>query len=272
MDIRGFQLEICRLISQRLLDSGEGYVAGGVALNEALAGSRISRDIDLFHDTQEAVETGWAQDCEILKKGGMSIDILRDSPGFKEAVVFSDTLKAIVQWTKDSAFRFFPLVQNNPKFGLTLHPFDLATNKVLALAGRLETRDWIDVIRCHESIQPLGYLAFAACGKDPGFNPFSLLAEAQRSSRYSQEEIDELSFSGPAPDAAELGAQWHGMMKEAKTVCEVLENSEPGTCILGKDESFCKKTPEELSKAVEDQQLVFHSGSIKGSFPTIRPA
>lgn len=30
--------------------------------------------------------------------------------------------------------------------GLTLHPFDLATNKVLALVGRLEVRDWVDVL------------------------------------------------------------------------------------------------------------------------------
>jgi hypothetical protein len=31
----------------------------------------------------------------------------------------------------------------------------------------LEVRDWIDVIESHDRIQPLGFLAWAACGKDP---------------------------------------------------------------------------------------------------------
>ena len=35
------------------------------------------------------------------------------------------------------SFRFFPLVEHE-ELGLTLHPFGLATNKVLALIGRLE--------------------------------------------------------------------------------------------------------------------------------------
>jgi hypothetical protein len=43
------------------------------------------------------------------------------------------------------------------------------TNKLLALVGRVEVRDWIDIIESSERIQPLGYLAWAACGKDPGY-------------------------------------------------------------------------------------------------------
>ena len=54
------------------------------------------------------------------------------------------------------------------QLGLTLHPFDLATNKVLAMVGRLEVRDWVDVINADRRLQPLGYLLWAACGKDPG--------------------------------------------------------------------------------------------------------
>jgi len=49
----------------------------------------------------------------------------------------------IVEWARDSAFRFFPLIEHE-ELGATLHQFDLATNKVLALAGRLEVRDWVD--------------------------------------------------------------------------------------------------------------------------------
>jgi hypothetical protein len=63
-----------------------------------------------------------------------------------------------MRWARESAFRFFPLVEQ-ADLGLALHPFDLATNKVLALVGRLEVRDWIDVIECDRRLQRLGYLA-----------------------------------------------------------------------------------------------------------------
>src|SRR5207248_5671045 len=90
-----------------------------------------------------------------------------------------------------------------------LHPFDLATNKVLALVGRVEARDWIDILRCHSAVQPLGYLAWAATGKDPGLAPDAILQEAARSARYSAAEIASLAFDGPAPDAAGLSHPWH---------------------------------------------------------------
>ncbi len=62
MALTAHQREVCRLISRRLLDTGEGYVAGGLALNLILAGARLSRDVDLFHDAEEAVMNGWLQD------------------------------------------------------------------------------------------------------------------------------------------------------------------------------------------------------------------
>jgi hypothetical protein len=37
------------------------------------------------------------------------------------------------------------------------------------LDARAVARDWIDVIECARSLQPLDSLSWAACGKDPGF-------------------------------------------------------------------------------------------------------
>ena len=82
-----------------------------------------------------------------------------------EAEVSRTGESVLVEWMRDSAFRFFPL-QRHADLGLTLHPYDLATNKLLALAGRLEVRDWVDLVNCDERIQPLGFLAWGACGKD----------------------------------------------------------------------------------------------------------
>jgi len=83
-----------------------------------------------------------------------------------------------------------------------LHAFDLATNKVLALVGRLEVRDWVDVIYSAERLQPLGYLAWAASGKDPGFSPAAIIEQAGRTGRYSAEEVAELVVWLSSPKAS----------------------------------------------------------------------
>ena len=157
-----------------------------------------------------------------------------------EVIAARDTERVILQWVHDSAFRFFPLVEDE-LFGLVLHPFDLATNKVLALAGRLEVRDWVDVLECHDRMQPLGYLVWAACGKDPGFSSDSLLAEARRSGRYSQPEVDELAFEGRPPDARTLGLRWHSMLDDAARITAVLPAPECGKAVLAASGELYRK-------------------------------
>lgn len=94
-------------------------------------------------------------------------------------------------------------------FGLTLHPFDLATNNVMA--GRLEGARMDRRYQLSPAVTEPGYLFWAACSKDPGFSPASLLNESRRRSHYSAEEISQLSFSGPTPDAAALGSYLNGV-------------------------------------------------------------
>jgi hypothetical protein len=199
MALTGLQREVCRLLAAARRESGESYIAGGVALSIALSTSRLSRDLDVFHDTTEAVARSWDRDRTILESAGYAVTSLRERPGYVEAAVARQGRDLIMEWARDSAFRFFPLVEDED-LGLVLHPFDLATNKVLALVGRVEARDWIDVIACHERLQPLGYLAWAACGKDPGFTPSGILEQARRSSRYTDDEVSSLAFEGPVID------------------------------------------------------------------------
>ena len=268
MAVTAFQRDVCRLIAGRLRASGERYVAGGVALNVAVDGARLSRDIDLFHDTTEALNASWRQDVDLLTQHGIEVTIVRDAEGIKEAVARHAGHELLLQWTRDSAFRFFPLV-GHEELGLTLHPFDLATNKVLALVGRLEPRDWVDVLECDGRIQPLGYLAWAACGKDPGFSPTSLLAEARRSGRYSQDELRELDFVGAPPDAAQLGARWHGILKKADTIVAALSGQPVGTCVLEASGQLCSLPGAEIAGAVSRAELQFHKGTIRGSVPAV---
>lgn len=267
MPLTEFQREICRFLAANRIASGESYVAGGAALAEVLGTSRLSRDVDVFHDTSEALQRSWDHDRELLETRGFTVIPARERRSFVEAEIRRDGDSAILEWAEDSAFRYFPLVEH-PVLGLTLHPFDLATNKVLALVGRLEVRDWVDMLTCVEQIQPLGYLAWAACGKDPGFSPPTLLGYAARA-HYSTEEVATLSFSGPPPDAGELSRRWHAALAEAREVVALLPAEEVGRCVLTREGQLFRGSPDELREGLARDQLVYHVGSIRGALPRV---
>lgn len=269
MALTEFQRAVCRLIAENRIAQGESYVAGGAALNTVLLAPRMSRDIDLFHDTEQALLASWDADRALLTEAGYAIAVLQERPSFVEALVARDDGSVLMQWVRDSAFRFFPLVRHDD-LGLTLHPFDLATNKVLALVGRLEVRDWVDLIGCHEKIQRLGFLVWGACGKDPGFSPRSLLEHAHRSGHYSAAEVSELSFAGPPPDAGQLARAWRAMLDEALKIVTLLPAEEAGKCVIEASGKLFHGAPGEARTALDAGELRFHAGTIRGVLPTIR--
>jgi hypothetical protein len=255
-------------LAARRRAGGERSVAGGVALNVALEAHRVSRDLDVFHDTTEAVARAWDGDRVALERAGYDVSVVRERPGFVEAIVSRPGHSLIVEWARDSAFRFFPLVEHD-ELGLTLHPFDLATNKVLALAGRREVRDWVDAIACDERLQPLGYLTWAACGKDPGFTPPGLLAHVQRI-RFSDAEVAALAFEGTAPAAADLSQRWHAALGAARAIVDALPPEEAGNAVLTVDGRLYRSGPAELAVDASAGRLQFHAGRIGGALPQTR--
>jgi hypothetical protein len=147
-----------------------------------------------------------------------------------------------------------------------LSPVDLATNKVLAMAGRVEARDWVDVLNCDERLQPFGYLVWAACGKDPGYNPQSLLAAVSRA-HYSQTELDALDFEGVRPDARDLGQRWHAVLRAARDVVEALPAREIGKCVARRNGELLRSPPAEIAEALRRHDVCFHKGCIGGAWP-----
>lgn len=268
MALTAFQRELCQLLAAQRIASGESYVAGGAALNELLRSPRVSRDVDLFHDTTEALIQTFDADRRELERKGLDLRIVRERPTFVEAEVRRGKDFVLLQWVHDSAYRFFPLVREEP-FGLTLHPFDLATNKVLALVGRVEVRDWIDTLTSSDGIQHLGYLAWAACGKDPGFSPTSILEHAARSSRYSADEVAALEFDGPVPDAGALARRWRELLEEAQRIVATLPAEEVGRCVLGADGTLYTADPVTLAADLERGLVRFHAGCIRGALPSL---
>lgn len=269
MALTAFQRHICHLLAGRRIAAGERYVAGDSAINTFLGAPRLSNDLDLFHDSQAAVATSFAADRALLEVQGLAVEVLRKVPGFVEALVRRDgspEASTRIDWSHDSSYRYFPLV-THPELGLTLHPFDLATNKVLALVGRLEVRDWVDVLACDERLQPFGLLAWAACGKDPGFGPAALVEHASRTGRYSRAEVAALAFDGPAPDAGDLSRRWRVMLDEARAIVEVLPADQVGTCVTLANGELCRLAAEALQVALAAGEIHFHPGSVGGSLP-----
>ena len=268
MGLSLFQRHVCQLLAADRLRGGESYFAGGPTLNELIGAPRLSRDLDIFHDTEEALAVSWQNDRASLERSGYAVRVFRERPGFVEAEVRQRADAVLVQWARDSAFRFFPLVQH-PEFGLTLHPFDLATSKVLALVGRVEPRDFVDTLSCDRDVQPLGYLAWAACGKDPGFSPSGILEEAGRTARYSEIELRGLDYDGPTPDPGELSRTWRVQMDQAKLVIAMLPAERAGCAVLDGASRLFRGGLDHLAAALHDGTVLYHTGSIRGAFPRL---
>jgi len=263
-----FQREVARLIAGNRIASGESYMAGGATLNALIDAPRVSQDIDLFHDSHSAVHTCWHRDRKTLENAGLKVALELEGESFVEASVVHDNAGTRLQWALDSAFRFFPL-QAHPDFGLSLHPFDLATNKVLALVGRAEPRDWIDIIECDRRLQPLGYLVWAAAGKDPGLNPMFILEHAARSARYTEVELSVLTFEGERPTAASLSQQWKAIMQRAREVVDELPAPEVGKCVHFRTGDLVRLDVDELEEALDSGFVRFHEGRLLGAYPVL---
>lgn len=104
MALTKYQESICRLLASNHIRNGESYVAGGAALNLLTESGRLSRDIDLFHDTSEALQATWDADRLLLQSSGYSLDIIHERASYVEAIIKKGTDAVLVQWTRDSAF------------------------------------------------------------------------------------------------------------------------------------------------------------------------
>ena len=69
MALTAFQRGVCRLLAENRLRNTP----------------RRSRDLDLFHDTEEALAVSWAADRDSLDRQGYTLRVIRERPTFVEA-------------------------------------------------------------------------------------------------------------------------------------------------------------------------------------------
>ena len=227
MPISKFQSEVLRLLAaQRSPDS---YVAGGVAINRH--GPRLSRDIDIFHDSVARQESAVAADEAALAAAGYAVTWPpAQHTGKHEATIEKAGERMQLEWVTDSAFRFFP-TQPDELFGYVLHPVDLATNKAAAAADRRVPRDVVDLVTIHEDILPLGAVVAAAVGKFPGATPEEMLVEITRHSRFTAEEFQALATEQPV-DVRGLHRRIRAMIEDAESFIATLPSDAVGVVFL----------------------------------------
>lgn len=224
MPLTPYQEEIARLLSaHRSFDS---YLAGGAAIHIEPQTRRYSNDLDYFHDSVERVAEAFEQDERLLRQSGHTVTADMRLPGYVRATVSRATDGTKVEWAHDSAWRFLPTIRNEIA-GYVLHPIDLAINKLLALVGRDEPRDFLDILDLHARTLSLGALCWAAAGKDPGFTPFSLLEILRRRGRYRPEDFARLTLREPV-DLPSLKAQWLAALADAEAFVRSRPPSETG--------------------------------------------
>jgi len=263
MPIAPFESEILhRLAANR---NPESFVGGATVLHQKQDSPRASRDIDVFHDTAEAVRLAAERDIQTLRDAEYTVKVTAQHETFWRAQVAKGTLGTKVEWVYDSAFRFFP-VEEDVELGWRLNFWDVATNKVLALVGRDKLRDWIDVLYLHKNHLHLGALAWAAAAKDPGLTPEMILDSARRFGRFPASSAEWMALGlSPPDDLTALKKEFLEMTWDAQRLVEKLPASEMGCLYL--DPSRHPVCPD--PNAAEFGKLTRHFGSIKGAWPRI---
>ena len=259
MPLGDFEKAILRLLAGNR--NPESYIAGATVFLRREDSLRQSQDIDVFHDTVKSLQQAAGQDAAVLAQNGYGLDWTDQQEMFRRAVVSKAGQATKMEWAYDSAFRFFP-VQADVEMGFVLHPLDGATNKVLALAGRGELRDYLDVLFLQKNVLSLGALAWAACGKDAGFTPQFLVEEAQRLAHYPASRLDTLLLRQPV-DLVECKRQWLQALAEAKALFLKLPAEEVGCLYLNAANQAVTPDP----AAPEFSQLRRHYGSVRGAWP-----
>ena len=247
--------------------SEESHFAGGIVLNADDGSARFSHDFDIFHELAGEVTRASNRDVESLRCAGFQVETpsrygeWEKEATFRKARLSRGAETVEIDWAADSAFRFFP-IERDPRLGWRLHLFDIATNKALALSARTETRDYVDIVELHRTY-PLPAICWAACGKDPGFSPLSLLKMMKRFARVDPAKLEEIQARALDPKILKMA--WIEMSDEAEAKMIRLADEQPDLPI-GVAFVDANGRPGWIG---DDASLRLHAPSVRGCWPVV---
>lgn len=184
------QEQVAKIIAG--LEEAAGFaLAGGAALIVRGDVRRHTRDLDFFGLTPAAVDRLVPAVDRALREAGLVVHHIQVSPGFARLIVESGDDRTEVDLAADA--RLFPAEPGQP--APLLSGEELAVDKVLAVFGRAEARDFVDLMAV-ESRYGLDRLCELAAEKDLGFTPALFAEMLGRFGRLRREEfeIDDPSY------------------------------------------------------------------------------
>ena len=211
-----------------------------------------------------------------IESGKLARDLVRGQSRYtpRPAVASKlDPYKGIIEarlqeFPKLSAQRLFDevraTVERDAFCGYRLHRADAAVNKMLAMAGRVEVRDFVDILHLDAEYLSLGALAWAACGKDPGFTPDFLLDHAAAHTAYRPADLAQLHLRVPL-ELPTMKRRWLEALDRARALVNRLPGRDVGCLYL--DEAGSPTNPDPSSDRF--QALERHHGSVGGAWPTV---
>jgi hypothetical protein len=258
MPLTPFQLGIFQLIAANR--NPDSFAAGGIVINRHERSTRFSDDIDIFHETAQAVAVSTDIDVETLRKAGYSVEFLRREETFLQAKVSRGDDYIRLDWAADSAYRFFPIVPDEV-LGYRLHDADAATNKVLAAVGRQKVRDFIDLMQLDRDYISLGIAVWAAVDKDEGYTSALIMEFLRRNSLINKATLDGVTLVEPETPVA-LKAKWLERFDAANRLISTIPK-EPIGCL------YLDRSGQPAHGDVFDPRWVPHFGSVGGAWPKI---
>jgi hypothetical protein len=174
------------------LEEAEGFaLAGGAALILRGDVHRETRDLDFFGLTPEAVDRLVPAAEQALRRAGLTVHLVQQNPGFARFVVEGEGDRTELDLGADA--RLLPAEPGRP--APLLSGEELAVDKLLALFGRAEARDFVDLLAI-ESRYGFDRLCRLASEKDRGFTPAVLADMLGRFGRLRRDEfaIDDAGY------------------------------------------------------------------------------
>jgi hypothetical protein len=166
-------------------------LAGGAALIARGDVQRQTKDLDFFGLTTDSVDRLVPVVERALQAAGLTVRRVQDNPGFARLLVEGADDRTEVDLAADA--RLFTVDPGQP--APTLSGEELAVDKVLAVFGRAEGRDFVDLLAV-ERRYGLDRLCELAAEKDRGFTPevFGTMLGQFRRLRREEFEIDDAGF------------------------------------------------------------------------------
>ncbi|CAN5251456.1 hypothetical protein BH23ACT9_BH23ACT9_22390 [soil metagenome] len=165
------------------LPETDGFaLAGGAALIVQQVVVRDTRDLDLFVHDLSAVRA--ASDAFVARAttNGWTVEVLRSGPAFSKLLVGDGTDSVQMELGYD--YRWLPA--DDSDLGPVLSIAELGVDKLLALFGRAEARDFVDVFHLAELLG-IGTMVDNASQKDPGFDPYHLAVNLDLMDRHARD-------------------------------------------------------------------------------------